>query len=144
MGKNKKKLMPANDQRSKAIHRHARISAFKARRAADLIRNKKVYDAFNILQYTSNKGCDLLEKVLKSAVANAEHNHRMDKEKLFVETCIINEAPTWKRILPRAQGRASRLKKRNSHITIILAEYNDAKAVKKSTKTVNKTETKEA
>ena len=107
---------------AKAVAKYIRIAPRKIRVVMDLIRGKNIGEAFAILKYTPKVGADVIEKVLKSAVANAENNNNMDPAKLYVEECFANKAPTMKRIHPRAQGRAYRILKRNSHITIVLDE----------------------
>ena len=90
----------------------------------DLIRGKKVDTAMAILNNTPKSASEYLIKLLKSAVANAEHNFNMDPEKLYVTECFVCPGPTLKRIRPRAQGRANRILKRTSHVTIAVAEKN--------------------
>ncbi|QEQ98470.1 50S ribosomal protein L22 [Neptunomonas concharum] len=100
----------------------ARISAQKARLVADQIRGKSVGEALNILAFSPKKGADLVKKVLESAIANAEHNEGADVDELFVSTIFVDEAMTMKRIKPRAKGRADRILKRNSHITVKVSD----------------------
>lgn len=100
--------------------RYARISHIKAKYLLDLIRGKDCKDALGILVYTTNKSAEVVEKVIKSAMANAENNMGMDPSKLYVETAIANQGPKMKRIKARAQGRAFRIEKKTSHITIAL------------------------
>ena len=105
-----------------AIHRYARISDRKARIVLEQIKGKGVIEARAILDYSPRYGALLVGKVLKSAVANAEENHSLDSTDLFVEEALADQGPTLKRIQPRAKGRAYRINKRTSHITIILNE----------------------
>ena len=107
---------------ARAEAKTVRISAFKVRLVMDNIRNKSVKDAFSILKLTPNGASVAIEKVLKSAVANATNNYKMDAEKLFVKEIYANEAVTMKRFLPRAKGSASRLLKRTSNIVVVVAE----------------------
>ena len=107
---------------ARAYLRHARIAPRKVQIVLDLIRNKPVNTAMAILKHTPKAACEPLEKLLKSAVANAENNHQMDPEKLYVSTCYANPGPIIKRIMPRAQGRAYRINKRTSHVTLAVAE----------------------
>lgn len=100
----------------------ARISAQKARLVADQIRGKSVGEALNMLAFSPKKGADLVKKVLESAIANAEHNEGADVDELFVSTIFVDEAMTMKRIKPRAKGRADRILKRNSHITVKVSD----------------------
>lgn len=107
---------------AKAVARHVRISPRKARQVVDLIRGKDVDEALAILQVTPQGGSPIVEKVVKSAVANAENNYDMDIDSLYVAECYVDQGPTMKRIRPRARGMANRIRKRTSHITVILRE----------------------
>jgi large subunit ribosomal protein L22 len=107
---------------AKAVARTVRISARKVRLVADLIRGKQVGEAVAILRLTPKAASPVVEKVLKSAVANAEHNYEMDINNLVVSEVYANEGPTLKRFRPRAMGRASAINKRTSHITIVVSE----------------------
>jgi large subunit ribosomal protein L22 len=107
---------------AKAIAKNIRISARKVRLVADLVRGKDINEAYAILFNTNKSSCLPIQKLIRSAEANAEHNNNMDVEKLFVKEIYANEGPTLKRIRPRAQGRASKINKRTSHITVVLAE----------------------
>ena len=107
---------------AKATLKYARISARKVKIVADLIRGKNVDEALAIVKFTPKASSDIIEKLLKSAIANAENNNGMSVENLYVEECYANKGPTMKRIRPRAQGRAYRIEKRMSHITIVLDE----------------------
>lgn len=100
----------------------ARISAQKARLVADQIRGKSVGEALNILAFSPKKGAALVKKVLESAIANAEHNNGADVDELRVSAIFVDEAMTMKRIKPRAKGRADRILKRNSHITVKVSD----------------------
>ena len=102
--------------------KYARISAQKARLVADQIRGLHVERALNTLTFSTKKGAPLIKKVLESAIANAEHNEGADIDELKVATIMIDEGPTMKRIRPRAKGRAARILKRTSHITLTVAE----------------------
>ena len=110
----------SNEARAKVSY--ARISSRKVKIVIDLIRNKSVGEAFAILKFTPKAAAEIVEKLLKSAVANAENNHNMDVEKLYVAEIFANQGPTLKRVQPRAQGRAFRILKRTSHITLVLKE----------------------
>ena len=107
---------------AKATLKYARISARKVKIVADLIRGKNVDEALAIVKFTPKASSEIIEKLLKSAIANAENNNGMSVENLYVEECYANKGPTMKRIRPRAQGRAYRIEKRMSHITIVLNE----------------------
>ncbi|WP_299080336.1 50S ribosomal protein L22 [uncultured Paraglaciecola sp.] len=105
-----------------AKHRHARTSAQKARLVADQIRGLHVEKALEVLAYSQKKGADLVKKVLESAIANAEHNEGADIDELSVSKIFVDEGPTMKRIKPRAKGRADRIFKRSSHITVVVSD----------------------
>lgn len=107
---------------AKAYLKYARISPRKVQIVLDLIRNKPVDVAFAILKYTPKAACEPLEKLLKSAVANAENNNYMNRENLYVSQCFVTPGPTMKRVRPRAQGRAFRVLKRSSHVTMVVKE----------------------
>jgi large subunit ribosomal protein L22 len=108
--------------RAEAKLKYARISAQKARLVADQIRGQPIEQALNTLAFSTKKGAGLIKKVLESAIANAEHNAGADIDVLRVESIQVNEGPTMKRIMPRAKGRANRIMKRTSHITLTVAE----------------------
>ncbi len=114
------------DQRPSAKLSYARMSAQKAGFVLDAIRGKDVETALAIVTYNPRYASTVIEKLLKSAIANAENNNSMDRANLFVEECYANKGPTMKRIRPRAQGRAYRIEKRMSHITIVLNEKEEA------------------
>ncbi len=101
---------------------YARISSRKVKIVIDMIRNKTVGEAMGILKNTPKAASELLIKLLNSAAANAVNNHNMDKDSLYVAEIFANQGPTLKRVRPRAQGRAFRIRKRTSHITIVLKE----------------------
>lgn len=107
---------------SKALARQIRISPQKARLIADLVRGKDVADAINTLKFMPKKGARIMRKVIESALANASQNESIDIDTLYVKTVFIDGGPMLKRIMPRAQGRANRILKRTSHITVVLAE----------------------
>lgn len=110
------------DTRPSAKLSYARVSVQKACFVLDAVRGKDVQTALGILAYNPRYASTLIEKLLKSAIANAENNNGMDVSKLYIEECYAGSAPTMKRIKPRAQGRAYRILKRLSHITIVLNE----------------------
>ena len=107
---------------AKAFLRYVRISPRKVGIVCDLIRGKSVAQATAILMSTPKSASEPLMKLLKSAAANAENNHGMDPEKLYVSECFATGGPILKRIRPRAQGRANRINKRTSHVTIVVKE----------------------
>ena len=105
-----------------ATLKYARISSRKVKIVIDLIRGKSVDEALAIVKYTPKAASEIIEKLLKSAIANAENNHNMAHEKLYVAEVYANQGPTLKRIRPAAKGSAVRIRKRTSHITIVLRE----------------------
>lgn len=107
---------------AKAILRTARISPRKVQIVLDLIRGKDYEVALATVKHTPKAASEYLEKLLKSAAANAENNNSMDKNNLYVAECYVCPGPIMKRIMPRAQGRAYRILKRTSHITVVLKE----------------------
>jgi large subunit ribosomal protein L22 len=102
--------------------KHAHISAQKARLVADQIRGLNVEKALDLLSFSPKKGSGIIKKILESAIANAEHNEGADIDELRVAKVQVNEGPTMKRIRARAKGRASRILKRTSHISVTVAE----------------------
>lgn len=121
----KEKAKARQENREKRPHataRYVRISARKVKIVIDMIRGKKVGEALSILEYTPKSASEPVAKLLKSATANAENNLEMDSSKLFVAEVYANQGPTLKRLRPRAQGRANRIRKRTSHISIVLDE----------------------
>lgn len=107
---------------AKAVARYIRVSPFKARQVVDLIRGKNTREAMAILRYANKKAAPLVAKVLKSALANAEHNFDMDADELYVAEIYVDEGPSYKRLKPRAYGRADMMKRRTSHITVVVKE----------------------
>ncbi|ANC75454.1 MAG: 50S ribosomal protein L22 [Bacillota bacterium] len=107
---------------AKAIAKQVRIAPRKARIVIDLIRGKQVGEALAILRLTPKAASPVIEKVLKSAIANAEHNYEMEPNNLVIKQAFVDEGITLKRFRPRAMGRASRINKRTSHITIVVSE----------------------
>ncbi len=111
---------------TRAVAKYVRVSPRKARVVVDLIRGKAVSEASAILRLTDRGAAEVVEKVLKSAVANAEHNLRVSADDLFVAETFVDEGPTLKRIRPRAMGRAFRVSKRTSHITVVVKQQEGA------------------
>ncbi len=107
---------------AKAVAKYIRIAPRKVRVVMDLIRGKSVAEAFAILKFTPKAGADVIEKVLKSAVANAENNFDMNVDNLYVSTAYVDQGPTLKRIHPRSRGQAFSILKRTSHVTVVVAE----------------------
>ncbi len=111
---------------ARAVARYVRVSPRKARLVVDLIRGKSVDEASAILKFTPRAAAEIVEKVLRSAVANAEKNLKIKSDTLIVSTTFVDEGPTLKRIRPRAQGRAFRIDKRTSHITVVVKQREEA------------------
>ncbi|GGD03428.1 50S ribosomal protein L22 [Thalassobacillus devorans] len=107
---------------AKAVAKTVRIAPRKVRIVIDLIRGKNVGEAIGILNNTRRGASPVVEKVLKSAIANAEHNYELDPENLYISEAYVNEGVTMKRFRPRAMGRASQINKRTSHITVVVSE----------------------
>ncbi len=107
---------------SKAVGKHIRISPQKARLVADVVRGQDVEKAINTLRFMPKKGARILRKIIESAVANASQDESIDVDTLYVKTIFIDGGPTLKRMRPRAMGRANRILKRTSHITVVLDE----------------------
>ena len=107
---------------AKAIAKTVRITPRKARLVVDLIRNKDVAEAKAILKFTNKQACEVVLKVLNSAVANAEHNNNMDINNLYVSSCYVTDGIRMKRMLPRAKGRGDVILKRSCNITVVVSE----------------------
>ncbi|WP_420434434.1 50S ribosomal protein L22 [Candidatus Poriferisocius sp.] len=110
---------------SRAVAKYVRSSAYKAREVLDLVRGKSYPEAREILTFSERRISDTIAKCLDSAVANAEHNDELDGDELFIAACYADEGPTLKRWRPRARGRATRIRKRTCHITVVVARYSD-------------------
>ena len=108
-----------------AHSRFVRQSPYKVRRVLDLVRGLPVEEAEDVLRLTNRAAARPIVKTLHSAVANAEHNHALDAEGLFVTEAFADEGPTLRRFKPRARGRATRINKRTSHITIVVSDMNE-------------------
>lgn len=137
------KLNAMRDKRPQATAKYLRISPTKVRIVLDLIRGKTYFDALGILKSTPKGASELIIKVLESAGANAENNLNLSKSDLYVAECFANEGQTLKRYWYRSHGSADMLRKRTSHITIILDEKKDEPVVTKPVKKVEKAETTE-
>ena len=109
-----------------ATAKTVRIAPRKVRLVVDLIRGKSIGEAIAILKFTPKAGSPVVEKVLMSAIANAEHNFDLDLENLYVSEAYVDEGPTLKRFRPRAKGSASAINKRTSHITVVVSEKEEA------------------
>jgi len=110
---------------------YVRVTPMKARRVIDLIRDMPAQEALSVLKFAPQAASEPVAKVLASAIANAEHNFSLDPETLVVSRAFVDEGPTLKRFQPRAQGRAYRIRKRTSHITIEVESVENAKAGQK-------------
>jgi large subunit ribosomal protein L22 len=106
----------------KSTAKTLRVRPLKARLVLDLIRGKNIKEATAILKFMPNKAAEATGKVLKTAIANAVHNHSLDESKLFVKACYADEGVVLKRMMPRAKGQSSQILKRTSHITVVVAE----------------------
>ena len=114
--------MEGEEKKAVATLKYARISPRKVKIVADLIRGKDVDEALAIVKFTQKASSDILEKLIKSAIANAENNHDMKHNNLYIAEIYANQGPTLKRIRPAAKGSAVRIRKRTSHITVTLKE----------------------
>ena len=113
---------------AKAVEKFIRISPRKLRYVADVIRTKRVDDAVDLLTFTTKKAALIIKKAVQSAVANATENHKMNEDDLVVEKIFINEGPILKRFRPRARGRATKIRKRTSHLTVIVSDGREEEA----------------
>jgi len=119
---------------TQAILRFVRLSPLKGRQVADLVRGKKVGEAANILKFSPQRAARIIKKVLDSAIANAENNQGADVDELKIKTILVDEGPVMKRTMPRAKGRADRISKRTSHVTVWVSDgHGAAKAAAKAT-----------
>jgi len=120
--KKERKVLGIGKNEGRAVVRYARVSTRKAKLVIDLIRNKNIDEAYAILKYMPRNASEIIYKLLKSAEANAVNNNQLDRDRLYVSEIYADPGPTLKRIMPRAQGRAFRIRKRTSHITVVLKE----------------------
>ena len=120
--KKEKKLIGVGKDEGRAVLKYARISSRKVKIVADLIKGKSAIEAMNILKFTPKAGSSILAKLLKSAMSNAENNNNLSVDSLVVSELYANQGPTMKRLMPKAQGRGARIRKRTCHITIVLRE----------------------
>ena len=104
--------------------RYQRLSPQKARLVADIVRGKNALQALNVLEFTNKKAAKYIEKTVRSAIANAEHNFNLDPEKLYISKILIDKGPVLKRISPRAMGRADVIRRPTAHITVEVSERN--------------------
>ena len=120
--KNEKKVLGIGKDEGRAVLKYARISSRKVNVALDLIKEKDLDEAYAILRYTPKAASEILLKILKSAESNAVNNNSLNRDSLYIAEAFANQGPTLKRIMPRAQGRAYRIRKRTSHITMVVKE----------------------
>lgn len=109
---------------TRAVSRHLRVAPRKARLVVNLVRGKKVGEALNLLEHVPKKTARVLIKTLRSVVANAEHTQRVDVDRLYIKRIAVDGAATAGRFMPRAHGRATRIRKRTSHLTVVVDEQN--------------------
>jgi len=114
--------------KAKAIEKFIRISPRKLRYAADVVRSKKVEEAVDILTFTQKKAALILKKAVESAAANAMENHDMNEDDLVIAEVFVDEGPILKRFRPRARGRATKIRKRTSHLTVIVSDGKEKEA----------------
>ncbi len=122
LSKREKKALGIGKDEGRAVLRYARISSRKVKIVLDLIKNKDIDEAYGIVKFTPKAASEILYKLLKSAEANASNNNGLNRDQLFVAEAYATQGPTLKRLMPRAQGRANRIRKRTSHITLVLKE----------------------
>ncbi len=120
--KKERKALGIGKDEGRARLSYARISSRKVKIVLDLIKNKSIDEAYAIVRYTPKAASELIYKLLKSAEANATNNNNLNRDELYVAEANATQGPTLKRIMPRAQGRANRIRKRTSHITVVLKE----------------------
>ena len=120
--KKEKKVLGIGKDEGRAVLKYARISSRKVKIVLDLIKDKGIDEAYGIVKYTPKAASELLLKLLKSAEANASNNNGLNRDELYVSEAYATQGPTLKRIMPRAQGRANRIRKRMSHVTLVLKE----------------------
>jgi large subunit ribosomal protein L22 len=113
---------------TKAIEKYIRISSRKIRYVVDLIKSKSIEDAIDILSLTPKAAAAVVKKAIQSAVANATENHKMKEEDLFISRILVNEGPTLKRFRPRARGRATKIRKRTSHLAVYVSNGKEKEA----------------
>ena len=122
--KKERKVLGIGKDEGRAIAKNIRVTPRKVNVVVDLIKGKQIDEAYAILRYTPKAASPVLEKLLKSAEANAVNNNNLTRDALYVADCYANQGPVLKRIIPRARGSASRIHKRTSHVTVVLKERN--------------------
>lgn len=120
--KKEKKALGIGKDEGRAVLKHVRISSRKVKIVLDLIKDKGIDEAIGIVKYTPKAASEILFKLLKSAEANASNNNGLNRDELYVAEAFATQGPTLKRLMPRAQGRANRIRKRTSHVTLVLKE----------------------
>jgi large subunit ribosomal protein L22 len=120
--KKEKKVLGVGKDEGRAIAKNVRIAPRKVNVVVNLIKGKQIDEAYAILKYTPKGASPVLEKLLKSAEANAVNNYSLSRDALFVADCFANQGPVMKRIIPKARGSAARIHKRTSHVTVVLKE----------------------
>lgn len=120
--KKEKKALGIGKDEGRAVLRYARISSRKVKIVLDLIKDKGIDEAYGIVKYTPKAASEVLFKLLKSAESNAINNNGLNRDELYISEAFASQGPTLKRIMPRAQGRANRINKRTSHVTLVLKE----------------------
>jgi len=113
---------------AKAVEKYIRMSPRKIKYVVDMIKSKNIEDAVDILSLTPKKAAPIVKKAIQSAVANATENHKMKEEDLFISKILVNEGPVLKRIKPRARGRATRIRKRTSHLSVYVSNGKEEEA----------------
>ena len=121
-------------QIARASARYLRVSPRKARRIIDIVRGTKASEALDVLRFDEHAASEDVYKVVASAVANAEHNQRLDRDSLWISEAFVDEGPTLKRFRPRAQGRAYRIRKRTSHVTVVVESRDTAAGTRSSSR----------
>lgn len=120
--KKERKVLGVGKDEGRAVVKHVRISSRKVKIVLDLIKNKNINEAYGVLKFTPKAASDILYKLLKSAEANAVNNNGLNHDELYIAEAFATQGPTLKRIMPRAQGRAFKIQKRTSHITLVVKE----------------------
>ena len=136
MAENKTRHLPAHAALAQA--KYVRMTPMKCRRVIDLVRGMPIAQALDVLRFDVHAASDPIYKVLGSAIANAEHNRSLDRDDLYVAQAYVDEGPTLKRFRPRAQGRAFRIRKRTSHITIVVQSVLGDETATRSTTSLTK------
>jgi len=113
---------------TKAVEKYIRMSPRKIRYVVDMIKSKPIEDAIDILSLTPRKAAAVIKKAIQSAISNATENHKMKEEDLFISRILVNEGPTLKRFRPRARGRATKIRKRTSHLSVYVSNGKEKEA----------------